>query len=239
MATFTLDIPNRRIETADTDLTVQEIHDACRGFEDLPQMMSQAAIVAASGKSDVGGGLLGGIYLTMINDWRLYATPSAGPTWQEIIVSGGTLIALNTYSNNPIENSAFNNWQVRQSTDSTIVESGTSGLTAAESQALLDIDSNVDDLVINVTTLTSDVATLSSQITTLLAAQDLTNEQKEAEHFVIQATYPLSGPGTLVLRNTTALRRWEAAAWEDSDGTIGYRGTGLDRVGMLVEVVYS
>ena len=103
-----------------------------------------------------------------------------------------------------------------------VVESGTSGLTATESQALLDIDTNVDSLLTNVAT--------------LLTAQDLTNEQKEAEHITSRLT------GKVILRNTRVSRRWEADAWENEAGTIPY-GTnpraGIEAVGMLVEVAWS
>ena len=103
-----------------------------------------------------------------------------------------------------------------------IRETGVSGLTPGESTALSNIDSNV-------TTLLADVATL-------LSAQNLTNEQKEAEHTTSRTT------GQVILRNTTALRRWEADAWEDEAQTIPY-GTnpnaGIESVGMLVEVAWS
>jgi len=107
-----------------------------------------------------------------------------------------------------------------------VVETGTSGLTAQESQALIDIDTNVDTLI-------TDVAALEAKIDTLLAAQDLTNAQKEAEH----TTDPVLGK--LILRNTTTLERWEADAWEDAAQTIPYKGEGLESIGMLASVAWS
>jgi len=116
-----------------------------------------------------------------------------------------------------------------------VVETGTSGLTPTESQALIDIDANVDALIV-------DVAALEAKIDLLLSAQDLTNEQKEAEHWTEISLAPETTPGKLVLRNTSVLRRWEADAYETEPGTtpmIGYRGTGLEYIGQLAEVAYS
>lgn len=87
-----------------------------------------------------------------------------------------------------------------------------SGLTAAESAALLAIDTNV----------TSMLATLTD-----------IDEREIGEHITNPAT------GKVVIRNTTALRRWEANGWEDVAKTIPYRGKGLEVVEDLVEVAYS
>ncbi len=78
-----------------------------------------------------------------------------------------------------------------------------------------------------------DQAIIESKIDALIASQDLTNEQKEAEH----TTDPVTG--RVVLRNLTTLRRWEADAWEDADQTVPYKGDGLESVGMLSEVAWS
>jgi hypothetical protein len=107
-----------------------------------------------------------------------------------------------------------------------IAETGTSGLTPAESQALLDIDTNVDGLVL-------DVADLETAIDLLTASQDLTNAQKAAEH----TTDPVLGK--VILRNTTTSERWEADAWEDADQLVAYKGEGLESVGMLTSVAWS
>ena len=79
----------------------------------------------------------------------------------------------------------------------------------------------------------------SADITALLAAQNLTNEQAEGEHITQASVAPMSQPDKVIIRNTTTLKRWEADAWEDEAATIGYRGKGLEKVGMLAEVVYS
>jgi len=97
------------------------------------------------------------------------------------------------------------------------------------------IAGNSAGLVIIVST---DTATIEAKVDTLITAQDLTNIQKEAEHTTQVSVAPLSQAGTIILRNTTESRRWEADAWEDAGQTIGYRGKGLESVGMLVEVAW-
>ena len=106
---------------------------------------------------------------------------------------------------------------------------GVSGLTTEESQALLDIDANIDGLV-------TDVAALTALIGLLKDANDLTNEQAEAEHITSRTL------GKVILRNTDVMRRWEAPAYEDEGKSIAYGTTlnaGIEAVGMLVEVAWS
>lgn len=117
----------------------------------------------------------------------------------------------------------------QNSAGNTVTETGVSGLTAPESQALLDISAGIGDLVV-------DVAALTSLTNLLKDANDLTNEQANAEHITSKAS------GQVILRNTDVMRRWEAPAYEDEGKTIAY-GTnpnaGIEAVGMLVEVAWS
>lgn len=79
----------------------------------------------------------------------------------------------------------------------------------------------------------ADTAAINAKIDALTTAQDLTNEQKEAEHTTNHVT------GKVVLRNLTTLKRWEADAWEDAAQTIPYSGAGLESVGQLASVAWS
>jgi len=111
VATFTLDIPNKRIVLASpqTTYTLQELHDQCRDFEDRPEMMAQGHIVNTTGKDDLfnDGTFFSALIVRMMNDWRLYADARGGPSQTTITGTGGTLIATNTFGNDPIEDSAF------------------------------------------------------------------------------------------------------------------------------------
>ena len=115
---FTIDIPNRRLITDQLANTVQEVNDAARNFEDQPEVvaidlidpLNRDGIIATSGKDDLGVGIFGPIVLRLINGWRLYHLPQSGPTWVQVRVVGGTVIATNTFDDNPVEDSAFVNW---------------------------------------------------------------------------------------------------------------------------------
>jgi len=59
------------VEKTQKELTIQDLHDECRLFEEKNQNLEVAQIAAASGKQDLGGGVSVGITLELINDWRL------------------------------------------------------------------------------------------------------------------------------------------------------------------------
>jgi hypothetical protein len=83
---------------------------------------------------------------------------------------------------------------------------------------------------------TADAAAIDAKLALLLAAQDLTNEQANAEHITSRSS------GLVILRNTIVSKRWEADAWEDVVGGVRYGtnpDTGIEAVSMLVEVAYS
>jgi hypothetical protein len=107
-----------------------------------------------------------------------------------------------------------------------VVESGTSGLTSTESQALIDIAADQATIAV-------DISDIETTLVTLLAGMDLLDEQENAEHITDAVN------GLVILRNTDTTRRWEAEAWEDYPPTQRYRGEGLDYVGQLVEVAWS
>jgi hypothetical protein len=85
----------------------------------------------------------------------------------------------------------------------------------------------------DIASIQSDISMIQSDIVSLLANQDLTLEQQQAEHITSALT------GLVILRNPTVMRRWEANAWEDEAGTIPY-GTnankGIEKVDVLTEV---
>lgn len=106
-----------------------------------------------------------------------------------------------------------------------VVESGTSGLTPTESQALIDIAADQATITSDITSID---ATLISQLATLTGME----EMELAEHIT-------STTGKVIVRNPTVMRRWEALAWEDEARTIPYSGSGMEVVEELVEVAWS
>ena len=63
-----------------------------RDYEDNGQNMEVAQIANATGKQALGGGVLVGITLELINDWRIAFSGWTGPTTQSVSVGGGNLV---------------------------------------------------------------------------------------------------------------------------------------------------
>ena len=107
---ITFDKINRLIIVGipDTEVTIQQLINAIRGYEEQLPNMEIASIAFASGKDDLGGGLLVGITLRLLN-WKLKFQDRGGPDYILCNVSGGNLAAVNAYnvSVNPIEPSAY------------------------------------------------------------------------------------------------------------------------------------
>lgn len=228
MAEYAFDIPSKLVTVLapDTDVTVQEVYDVCRDFEDLPQMMPHLPIVDAEGKTNMGGAKESVIFLFMVNGWKIKFEDRPGPSTVVCTIGDGNTFGRvgdkNSTEDYPLEPSAYVFGIVYQATTGATIETDVSGLTPTESQQLSDIDTNVDTLL----TITN----------ALKIANDLTNEQANAEHTTSRST------GKIILRNTDTLTRWEADAFEDEAQTIPY-GTnpnaGIESAGMLVEVAWS
>jgi hypothetical protein len=106
-----------------------------------------------------------------------------------------------------------------------IAETGVSGLTPQESQDLADIAADQ-------ATITASIASIDATLISQFALLTEIDEMEIGEHIT-------STTGKLIIRNTTAMRRWEALAWENEAGTIPYNGEGMEYVEQLVEVAWS
>ena len=110
MPTFTLNKVTRIIEVAspDTEVTIQQLINAIRNWEDELVNIETAKIADASGKEDLGGGLQVGITLKLLN-WRLKFEDRSGPDWVGCGVTGGNLVAVdaNNQPMNPIQPAAY------------------------------------------------------------------------------------------------------------------------------------
>src|SRR3989304_9047488 len=87
-------------------LTIQDLHNEIRLFEEKNHNLEVADVVRSSGKQDLGGGIQVGITLELINDWRLAFEartdqevedegfpPVAGGGGVLFFVRGGNLVA--------------------------------------------------------------------------------------------------------------------------------------------------
>jgi len=91
---LSFDRPNKLVIVPDTEteVTVQEVYDQCRDYEDLSTSMSYDELVYAEGKTDLGGGKLIVITLFMINGWRIAFEDRAGPGLTVCQVLGGNTV---------------------------------------------------------------------------------------------------------------------------------------------------
>ncbi len=108
------------VEDPATTIAIQDLHDEIRLFEEVNPNLEVGQIMNASGKQDLGGGVTVGITLELINDWRLQFEARAGPTTVACTVTGGNLVAINQYGNNPINATAYTQVTISQASSATI-----------------------------------------------------------------------------------------------------------------------
>lgn len=113
-------IPDPTIE-----VSIQEIYNAIRDWEDEWDGIDMASLAEAYGKQSLGGGVYVGITLILINDWRIQFETRSVDTICTIY--GGNLLADNQYNNQPIKPSPHISVIIAQSSSAIILEgSGTS-----------------------------------------------------------------------------------------------------------------
>ncbi|MCP4201796.1 MAG: hypothetical protein GY769_07680 [bacterium] len=137
MATLTFDRVNRIIEVAapDVSVTVQDLYNQIRGWEDEPRNMDLPKLCDAAGKFDLGGGEATAVSLKLI-DWRVRFEARGSFTMCQ--VTGGNLIAVDEHeaSTDPVADSANTFVVIRQSTAPAAIQTGGDLLTGADIVAL-------------------------------------------------------------------------------------------------------
>ncbi|MEM2500044.1 MAG: hypothetical protein QXU30_07860 [Sulfolobales archaeon] len=121
MANYSFDRVNKIITVLapDTEITIQELYNVIRDWEDDPENMSEAKVADASGKEPLGGGLYTAITLTLLG-WRLRFEDRATPT--PCFVRGGNLLAVQDGNYvNPIYPSANVTVTIAQSTAASLL----------------------------------------------------------------------------------------------------------------------
>lgn len=109
-------------QTEQTQVTIQDLVNQIRDYEDELDYMDYPKICDAFGKQSLGGGTFVGITLQLLNDWRLAFEARPGPNTVLCTVSGGNLVATNQYNNNPIKPTAFTQVVIAQSSSPTIIK---------------------------------------------------------------------------------------------------------------------
>ncbi|MEK7622815.1 MAG: right-handed parallel beta-helix repeat-containing protein [Patescibacteria group bacterium] len=124
MATLTFFKTERviQVDSPQTVITIQDLLNQIRLYEEQPINLDYATIANAYGKQPLGGGSYIGITLELINDWRIAFEARPGPSTILCTASGGNLVAINNYSNNPIKPTAFTQIVISQSSSPTIIQ---------------------------------------------------------------------------------------------------------------------
>lgn len=115
------------VESPDTEITMQELIDGVRDFEDEYYGIDIFKIANASGKEALGGGVLVGITVTLI-DWKLKFEDRAGPDYIICNATGGNLVTYDTGTSsyiNPIEPATFVTVVITASSSATLQELST------------------------------------------------------------------------------------------------------------------
>lgn len=115
------------VESPTTEITMQELINGIRDFEDEFEGMDIAKVADASGKEALGGGVYVGITVTLI-DWKLKFEDRPGPDWVICNATGGNLVTydttLGTYVN-PIEPASYVTVIITASSSATLQELST------------------------------------------------------------------------------------------------------------------
>jgi hypothetical protein len=110
-----------RINLPETEASIQDILNQIRDYEDELDFLDYGHIANAYGKQSLGSGAYVGITLELINNWRIqYQDRAAGPTVTAYI-TGGNLVAINDYDNNPVKPSDYVTVVIAQSTSPSII----------------------------------------------------------------------------------------------------------------------
>jgi hypothetical protein len=96
------------VDAPSVEITMQDLVDTLRHREALTQNIDNPGIVSASGKEPLGGGVLVGITVTLLNA-KLAFEARTGPTYTVCDAGGGNLVAIDSESLeiNPIHPTAF------------------------------------------------------------------------------------------------------------------------------------
>lgn len=97
------------VEAPSAEITMQDLLDTLRTLESAAAAMDNDAIVDAAGKEDLGGGVLVGLTVTLLNA-KLAFEARGGPAFTLCRVYGGNLVAVDetgTTFDTPIEPTAY------------------------------------------------------------------------------------------------------------------------------------
>ncbi len=122
--TLSFDKVNRVITILepDTEITIQNLLNSIRQWEDELSSMDMPRIASCAGKEPLGGGVKVGLTLTLLDNWRLAFAPREGPNYTQCQVNGGNIVG--SHINGSIYPTAFTQIVVTASSSATLQEQG-------------------------------------------------------------------------------------------------------------------
>lgn len=111
------------VEASQVEVTCQELIDTIRAYEDEWYGIDIPVIANATGKQALGGGVLVGITVQLLN-WRLQFEDRAGPDYILCSVSGGNLVAVDENGDgmNPIAPATYVTVVITNASSATLQE---------------------------------------------------------------------------------------------------------------------
>ncbi len=105
------------IESPAIEVTIQDLVNAIRDWQDELDNIETPNILSAAGKEALGGGVSVGVTMTLLNGWKVAFQARAGPEYVQCTVSGGNLVSED--ESNPIYPTAFTQIVVTASSSAT------------------------------------------------------------------------------------------------------------------------
>ena len=126
MVTLSFDNPSQIITVMapDTEITIQELHNKIREYEDDLDNHSYGIICDTSGKEQLLGGVQVGLTMVLY-DWKVKFESRAGPTYVQCAISGGNVVGYDTGTStygSPLEPSDYVYAVITSSSSATLQE---------------------------------------------------------------------------------------------------------------------
>ena len=141
--TIDFEVSPRLIQVAapSAEITIQDLVDTVRVIEDQLLNLDNDHIVDAAGKEQLGGGVQVGITATLRNA-QISFEARGGPTWEQMVVSGGNVVSVDTdlvTPISPIDNTAFTQVVITASSSATLQEASELRFSSYQNHVWIDV----------------------------------------------------------------------------------------------------
>lgn len=132
------------VQAPDTEITIQNLLNSIREWEDELTSIDMPIVVSCAGKEPLGGGVVVGLTLTLLDDWQLAFEARSGPSYIQCVVSGGNIVADNV--NGSIFPTAFTQVLITASSSATQADLEAIQYASYQNAVWVDVTSTVTGL---------------------------------------------------------------------------------------------